>query len=126
MAKATDNNQNNNQNTRVIFVERETYEKDGKTYFSYYIKGMVRGKEVKAQVAPHDVGGYAVLDIVFDGADKAELFTTPYEIRDEKTKRTVKGVTYGVRSYDADGQVYECPVKPMRSSDKSFLQMLLR
>ena len=30
-----------------IFVERDTFEKDGKTYFSYFIKGEVRGKEVR-------------------------------------------------------------------------------
>ena len=116
----------NNQNSGVIFVEREPYEKDGKTYFGYYIKGIVRGTEVKAQVVPHDIGGYAILDIVFLGSDKAELILTPYEIRDEKTKRVVKGNTYGVRSTDENGEVYECPVKPMRSSDKTVLQMLLR
>ena len=38
-----------------IFVERETYEKEDKTYFSYFIKGKVRGKDVKATVVPHDV-----------------------------------------------------------------------
>ena len=119
--------QNDNQNGgAAIFVERETYEKNGKTYFAHFIKGTVRGREVKVQVAPHDVGGYAVLDIVFNGADKAELFLTPYEIKDEKTHRVVRGNTYGVRSYDEDGQVYECPVKPLRNSDKTLLNMLLR
>ena len=126
MAKANENSRNNNGTGSTIYVERETFEKDGKSYFSYFIKGMVRGKEVRVQVMPHDIGGYAVLDIVFGGADKAELFLTPYEIRDEKTKRTVKGNTYGVRSYDEDGRVYECPIKPFRSSDKTLLQMLLR
>ena len=116
----------NNNQSGVIFVERETFEKNGKTYFTYFIKGMIRDREVKVQVMPHDNGGYTVLDIVFNGANKAELFLTPYEIRDEKTKRVTKGNTYGVRSYDEDGQVYECPIKPYRSSDKSLLQMLLR
>ena len=116
---------NNNQNGGVIYVEREPYEYEGKTYFGYYVKGIVLGREIKAQVAPHDNGGFEILDLVFNGADKVELFLTPYEIRDEKTKRVSKGFTYGVRSYDEDGRVYECPVKPYRSSDKTKLQMLL-
>ncbi len=40
--------------------------------------------------------------------------------------KVVKGNTYAVRSYDEDGTVYECPIKPARTSDKSFMNMLLR
>ncbi len=112
--------------SQTIFVERETFERDGKTYYSYFIKGMVRGREVRVQVSPPDNGGYAVLDIVFGGAEKAELFLTPYEIKDEKTHRVISGNTYGVRTVDEDGEVWECPIKPYRSSDKTLLQMLLR
>ena len=114
---------------KQIFVERETFESKGKTYFGYYIKGTVRGRDVKVGIAPPDKdtdkGGYAVLDIVFGNADKAELVLVPYEIRDEKTKKIVKGNSYVVRSVDDDGRVYECPVKPSRTSDKSLLNMLL-
>lgn len=126
MAKQNENNQNNEQTGGVIYVERETYEKEGKTYFSYFIKGKVRGQDVRVQVAPHDFGGYAVLDIVFLGAEKAELVKNPFEIKDEKTKRTIKGISFAVRTYDEDGQIYECPVKPLRRSDKTLLDMLLR
>ena len=44
MAKNTNNNQ--------IFVERETFEKNGRTFFSYFIKGNIRGKDVKVAVVP--------------------------------------------------------------------------
>lgn len=109
-----------------ILVERETYEKDGNTYFTHVVKGIIRGREVKATVIPHDVGGYAILDIVFDTALAAELVLKPYEIKDEKTKKTVKGNTYAVRSVDeATGEIYECPVKPFRNSDKTILTMLI-
>lgn len=50
----------------VIKVERELFEKNGKSYYAYYIKGKVRNTEVKAQVIPPDLGGYKVLDIVYD------------------------------------------------------------
>ncbi len=110
-------------------VERESYvSKDGNTYFSYFIKGVIRGKEVKIQIAPpdrdKDFGGYTVLDIVFGDSNAAELVVTPYEMKDEHGNvRT--GNTYGVRSIDENGEIYECKIKPFRQSDKALLNMLL-
>ena len=112
-----------------IMVERETFESHGKEYYSYFIKGVVRGKEIKIQVAPPnkdtDMGGYTVLDIVFGNADRADLIVEPFEITDDKTKQVIRGNRYFVRTVDEDGKVYECPVKPSRTSDRSMLQMLL-
>ena len=71
---------------KKIFVEREVYEKDNKEYFSYFIKGNVRGKEVKVLITPPDKGGYTVLDIVFGNEMSAELTLTPYEIKDDSGK----------------------------------------
>lgn len=111
---------------KQIFVERETYVKNEKTYFSYFIKGKVRGKDVRVAIVPPDKGGYTVLDIVFGAEMSAELTLTPYEIKDESTGRVVKGNTYGVRTMDENGEIYECKVKPYRDSDKTLLNMLLR
>lgn len=111
---------------KTLFVERETYEKNDKTYFSYFIKGVIRGKDVRVALVPPDNGGYAVLDLVFGDAEKAELFLTPYEIKDEKTGRVIKGNSYGIRTVDENGEVYECAIKPFRASDKTLLQLLLR
>ena len=94
-----------------------------------YIKGVVRGREVKIDLAPPnkdtDMGGYTVLDIVFGDADRADLIIEPFEITDDKTKQVIRGNRYFVRTVDEDGRVYECPVKPSRTSDRSMLQMLL-
>lgn len=109
-----------------IVVERETYEKNGKQYFSYFVKGNVRGKDVKASVMPLDIGGYTVLDIVFGNEMKAELVLNPYEIKDEKTGAVMSGNTYSVRSVDENGEIYECRIKPAKNSDKSLLNMILR
>ena len=111
---------------KQIFVERETFESKGNTYFGYFIRGVVRGKEVRIAIVPPDKGGYTVLDIVFGEAMAAELTLTPYEIKDEATGKVIKGNSYGVRSVDENGEVYECSVKPARSSDRSLLNMLLR
>lgn len=75
-----------------IKVERETFEMDDKQYFSYFIRGTVRGKDVKVAIVPPDKGGYVVLDIVFDGAMEAELVVIPYEMKDDNGK-TIKGNT---------------------------------
>lgn len=114
---------------KKIYVEKETFEYNGKEYYGYYIKGVVRGREVKIGITPPnkdtDKGGYTVLDLVFGEADKAELVLVPYEIKDEKTGKVVKGNSYLVRTVDENGEVYECPVKPSRTSDKTLLGMLL-
>lgn len=116
---------------RKIYVERETFEKNDKTYYSYFIRGSIRGRDVKIGIAPPnsdtDKGGYTVLDLVFGDKDKAELVLKPYEIKDEKTKKVVSGNTYAIRTVDdATGEEYECTVKPFRTSDKALLNMLLR
>ena len=111
---------------KKLMVERETYEKEGKTYFTYFIKGIVRGVEVRIAVTPPDKGGYTVLDIVFGKEMKADLITKPYEIKDDATGNVIKGNTYTLQSIDENGDVYECPIKPFRASDKSLLNMLMR
>ena len=122
-------NENAMNHDKQLFVEKEPFEYNGKTYFHYYIKGVVRGHDVKVSLAPPnrdtDHGGYSVLDIVFDGIDKAEFVIVPYEIRDDKTKKVVTGNRYLVRTVDEDGKVYECAVRPERTSDRSLLNMLL-
>lgn len=114
-----------------LFVERETFEKNDKTYYSYYIKGVIRGREVKIGMAPPhndtDKGGYTVMDLVFGEAEKAELLIKPYEMKDEKTKMVITGNTYAIQTVDKEtGEVYECAVKPFRASDKALLNMLLK
>ena len=109
-----------------IFVERETFEKNGRTFFSYFIKGNIRGKEVKVAVVPPDKGGYTVLDIVFGDAMAAELKLKTYEIKDESTGKVISGNTYAVQTVDEDGEIYECSIKPYRNSDKALLNMLVK
>ena len=110
---------------KKLMVERETYEKDGKTYFTYFIKGVVRGVEARIAVTPPDKGGYTVLDIVFGDTMKAELSVNPFEIKDEATGKVIKGNTYTVKS-EENGEVYECNIKPYRSSDKALLAMIIK
>ena len=112
-------------NENKIMVERETFVSNDKEYVSYFIKGNVRGKDVKIGIIPPDKGGYTVLDIVFNDAMACELTVTPFEMKTDNGQ-VIKGNTYAVKSVDDNGDVYECPIKPARTSDKSLLNMLLR
>lgn len=111
---------------KEILVERETFEKNGKSYYSYFIKGIIRDKEVRISIMPPDRGGYTVLDIVFGNEMKAELVVKPFEIKDESTGRVITGNSYAVQTIDENGEIYECAVKPYRASDKALLNMLVR
>ena len=76
-------------NDAIILVERETFEMEGKVYYSYFIKGTIRGRDVRAAVVPPDKGGYTVLDIVFGNAMACELVVKPFEIKDDATGKVI-------------------------------------
>lgn len=115
---------------KKIFVERETYTKNDKEYFTYFIKGNIRGRDVRIAIMPPadgakaDFNGYMVLDIVFGNQMKAEFVLEPFEFKDS-SGRTVSGNKTLVRTVDENGEVYECAIKPARQSDKALLNMLL-
>lgn len=113
-------------NNKQIMVERETFERNGKSYFTYFIRGKIRDKEIRVALMPPDRGGYTVLDIVFGNDNQVPLTCTPFEMTDEKTGRVIKGNTYSVVTTDAEGKEYECKIMPFRNSDKMLLNMLLK
>lgn len=112
-----------------IMVEKQAFEFKGKEYFEYFIKGNVRGRDVKVKLAPPDKtdkGAFTVLDIVFGDSNKAEFAVVPYEFQDS-TGKTIVGNKFFVRTTDAEtGEIYECQVKPAKQSDKTLLAMLMR
>ena len=104
---------------------RENFDgKDGKKYWAYMVKGIVRGREIKVDFVPKDIGGYEPLDIVFDIQDKAELIIGNEQITDSFGNKTTY-LTYKAQNIDEFGIVYECSIRPQRDSDKSLLSMLL-
>ncbi|MCI8988822.1 MAG: hypothetical protein HFK05_03600 [Clostridia bacterium] len=98
--------------------------KDGRPYFAYIVRGVIRGQEKKVDFAPKDKGGYEPLDILFDINDKAELIMTDEVMTDENGNKTPY-VSYKVQVVDEDGEIWECGVKPQRDSDKALLKFLL-
>lgn len=98
---------------------------DGRDYFAYLVRGKVRGRDIKVDFTPKDIGGYEPLDILFDISPKAELLMEERESESEKTNKVTKYMAYWVRVIDEDGEVWECNVKPQRDSDKTLLKYLL-
>ena len=112
-------------NLKEMFVEREMFvTKEGKKFWSYHLKGTVRGRDVRVDLIPKDKGGYEPLDIVFDVSPQARLVISEEEMTGENGK-TMKYTTYKVVTVDEDGVIYECGVKPSKDSDKTLLKMLL-
>lgn len=111
--------------TQRIIVNRETYQKDEKEFFSYFLEGTIKGRNVRVNVVPHDIGGYLVLDIVFDGAQEVTLDVRPMKMKNENGEETEINTFY-VISCDENGEIYECPVKAKNKSDKVLLTMLTR
>ena len=109
----------------IVYVERELIEKNGKSFYTYFIKGMIRNVNVKIAVTPPDFGGYTVLDIVFEGAKEVKLDVRSFTMKNDKGEETVIN-TFNVVSLDDNGEVYECPVKAKNKSDKILLSMLTR
>ena len=98
--------------------------KDGRLYFAYVVRGMIRGQEKKVDFVPKDIGGYEPLDILFDVAPKVELTINEEEMPNAdgtKTRYTV----YKAQVVDEDGEVWDCNVKPQRDSDKALLRFML-
>ena len=110
---------------KAITVEREIFKYKGKEYFGYFIKGIVKGRDVRVGIKPPDLGGYIVLDIFFDSGKPVNLVVNPYEITTEDGG-VLTGNTYAVEGTDEEtGDIYSCKVKPARESDKTLLAMLL-
>lgn len=98
--------------------------KDGRPYFAYIVRGIVRGKEKKVDFVPKDKGGYDPLDVLFDISSKAELIMSEEEMTDDNGKKT-QYTAYKAKVMDEDGEPYECGIKPQRDSDKALLKFIL-
>lgn len=111
----------------VLMIEREPYKskKDGQEYFNYFIKGIIKGKEVKTAVVPVDKGGYQLLDIIFLTSDACPLKVKPFEITNEKTGEVVSGNTYAVSLTNENGKEFELKIKPASDSGKTIIAYLL-
>ena len=115
------------ENTGLVVERRKVLstKKKGEKIWIYYVSGILRGREVQAGLLATDVGGYSLLDLVFDGTTEVPLWRKPYEMTNDAGKVTSSGFQYFAVSVDEDGTVYSAQVKPSAKSDKSFLETLI-
>lgn len=98
--------------------------KDGRQLYSYTVNGKVRGRDIRADFIPRDLGGYEPLDIIFDFELPVTLNFLEESLVDYSGNKNVRAV-YFAQVVDEDGRVYKCEVKPQRQSDKALVDMLL-
>ena len=114
-------------NETTFVLERAPFKtKDGREMFNYFVRYAILGKEYKADFEAKDQGGYELLDLMFSIKPTAELVMWEEAMTDDRGNVTMTGNTYGVKSVDEDGVVYECKIKPFQESDKALLAMLLK
>ena len=108
-------------------MEREKYTgSDGKPYWNYVVKGMLRERPIKADFIPKDKGGYEVLDLIFGVTDKAELLMVNEKMVDALGNVT-RYVSYRARAIDEELNInLVVDVKPREKSDKSFLDIIIQ
>lgn len=107
-----------------VYVERKRVTGgDGRKFWNYFVKGMKKGKEIKADLTPKDMGGYEQLDDIFEDRDKV-LLTITNGTRDSGGKK-VKFTSYSVVGEGDYGIKYSISMKQRESSDLSALEYLI-
>lgn len=107
---------------RVAFKSKNAPD-DGRKRFYYEILGEIRGRKVKVNVDPKDIGGYQLLDIVFDSEENVDLIVES-GVRKNDLGELVPYNSYFAQSVE-DGMYFRCPIKPKEGSDKAMLECLL-
>ena len=111
---------------QALVLERETFvAKNGKEMYNYFVRGVVHGREVRADFLAKDLGGYELLDLMFEINPKVSLIMHEETMTDEKGNAS-KYMVYEAQVVDADGLVYTYKLKLAQESDKSYLNILMQ
>ena len=113
---------------KALVLERETFvskKGSGKEMYNYFVRGNVYGREVKADFKAKDLGGYEVLDLMFEISSTVNLIMHEETMTDDKGNVTPYTV-YEARAVDADGIVCSYKLKLAQESDKTYLNLLMQ
>jgi hypothetical protein len=134
-AKQSANNQKkttkvvNEPGAEKLFVVREPFMSNGKSYLGYKLYVKIRGRESRVDLMPpnagrgkKDGGGYEVLDIVFGEAETAEFVREFEAYTDQTTDARKTRILYSIQNIDENtGVKYSNPVVFERPSDGGLL-----
>jgi hypothetical protein len=105
-----------------------TKSKDGNVYSNYFVRGVMRDKEIRAEFRPRkgDVRAYDFLnDVIFAGGNVADLRVTEGVMRqDDGTK--MRYSTYEAIAVGDDGIEYSMKVSPLNESDKAIAKVFVQ
>lgn len=104
-------------------VELKGTTTDGRKRYYFEVRGEVRGRKVRANMLPKDVGGYQLLEIVFDEQDEVDLMVMYGNYTNDEGDK-VAFHSYFAQVVDGDNY-FRCPVKPSSGSDKALLEAIL-
>ncbi len=111
---------------KALVLERETFvTKKGKEMYNYFVRGVAHGREIKADFLAKDVGGYELLDLMFEIDPNVKLITHEESMTDDKGNVT-SYMVYEAQVVDADGLVYTYKLKLAQESDKTYLNILMQ
>ena len=110
----------------MLVLEREPFTaKDGREMYGYFVRGMIHGKERRADFIAKDQGGYEVLDVMFSIKPRLDLVTWEETMTDDRGAVNTYSV-YEARVVDDDGIVFTYRLKLPRESDKTFLSAFIQ
>ena len=94
-------------NANKLIVTREPFTtKDGRHLDGYVVKGKAFGRDIKAHFNAADVGGYDMLNLLFDISTQPELVVREDSMTDPATGEIRNYSVYEVQAVDQDGEVY--------------------
>ena len=125
-SKATEQIATTAENKRPpVYLTRETFKmRDGRSFWSYVVRGKKYGREMKAEFAAKDKGGYEFLDMLFDISDKVELVMHE-EASETNSGRLSYYMVYEAQGVDANGEIVSIKIRPKQDSDKAYLACII-
>ena len=111
--------------TNPIFITREKFKmRDGRSLWSYVVRGKKYGHDIKAEFVAKDRGGYGFLDMLFDISEKVELVVHE-ETTESASGRVSYYMVYEAQGVDENGEIVSIKIRPKQDSDKAYLALIL-
>lgn len=111
-------------------LQREQFSgRDKRKYWAYFVKGEVykdtpHKKTVRAGFTPDDIGGYDLLQIMYDLPGEVLIEYKQESMRDDKTRKVTYYDVFTAFIIDPYGNKLEYKVRPTEKSDKALFIML--
>ena len=101
----------------IITRRKFTASKTQEQYYAYELKYEIKNRKVTVNFSSADKGGYELIDMVYDGAEKVYLLVDSGE--------SFKFNGYLAVSFDED-MMYSAKISPREATDRANLENILR